>query len=59
MLKGSLRVNVRELLRIGNGLEDLRQVPRCLISIHGRGLKSAGCGVLKAKRVKNGHAGPP
>jgi hypothetical protein len=55
MLEGSLTVHVRELLRIGNGLQDLRQVMRCLKSINGRRLERAGCGVVKAKSLKNRH----
>jgi hypothetical protein len=53
MLEDSLRVNVSELPRIRDSLQDLRQVMRCLNSIHGRRLKSASRGVLKAKSLKN------
>jgi hypothetical protein len=53
MFKGGSSVNISELLRIGNGLQDLRQVMRCLTSIHGRRLKGAGRGVVKAKSVEN------
>jgi hypothetical protein len=55
VLKDSLSVKIRELLRIGNGLQDLRQLIRCLTSIHGRRLESAGRGVVKAKSLKNRH----
>jgi hypothetical protein len=55
MLKESLSVNFRELLRIGNGLQDLRQVIGRLSSIHGRRLKSAGRGMVKTKSLKNRH----
>ena len=45
-------VNIVELLWIRNGLQDLRQLGRCLNGIHGSGLKSSGRGVLKTKSVE-------
>jgi len=53
MLQESLSVNFREMRRIGDGLQDLRQVIRRLRSIHGRGLKSAGRGMVKTKSLKD------
>ena len=35
MLQRGLGVNIRELLRVGNGLQNLRQLSRCLNLIHG------------------------
>ena len=40
-------MNFRELLRIGNGLQNLRQMIRCLNSVHGWRLESAGRSVVK------------
>ena len=53
MLEKSLSVDLGELLRISDGLQDLRQVIRCLSSIYARRLESAGRGVMKAKSLKN------
>lgn len=55
MFQESLRVYFGELLRIGNGLQDLGQVLCSLHSIHGRRFKSAGRGMLKTKSLKNRH----
>jgi hypothetical protein len=56
MLKSGLSVNIRkQLLRIGNGVQDLRQVMCRLNSIEGRRLEGAGRGVVKAERLKNRH----
>jgi hypothetical protein len=55
MLQESLSVNFRELLRIGNGLQDLRQVLRRLRSIHGRRLKSTRRGMVETKSLKDRH----
>jgi hypothetical protein len=52
VLKGGSSVNIIELLRIRNGLQDLRQLIRCLNLIHGRRLKSAGRSVLKTKSAE-------
>jgi hypothetical protein len=58
MFQDSLSVNIRELLRIGDGLQDLRQVIRCLNSIHGRRLDSACRCVMQAKGLQNRHDMP-
>jgi hypothetical protein len=52
MLQDSLGVNLRELLRVGNCLQDLRQVLCCSNAIHGSRLERAGSGMMKAKGLK-------
>ncbi len=42
MLEERLSVYLGELLRVGNGLQDLGQVIRCLNSIHGSRLERSG-----------------
>ena len=55
VLEDGLSVNFRELLRIGDGLQDFRQVIRGLQSVHSRRLERAGRGVLKAEGLKYRH----
>src|SRR5438876_2387750 len=55
VLKGRLSVDIAELLRIGDGLQDLRQSLRCLNTIHRWRLERTCCGILKPESSEKRH----